>query len=175
MVYDKPMFFIPWIDNPNNIWLRVYIVKLQMYHGMLYIRGIYKQVFGLKRQRWEDYRMYKRITKPRRCRSFEAFTSVIFQVVVFWVVMPCSVVVEYHHFRVPCCLHLHCVVTPCSVVVGYQRFRSPCCPHLQSEITQSKGQGSLSPVNRRQTHKVLDECWLLFWNFLLLFIVITCG
>jgi hypothetical protein len=29
-----------------------------------------------------------------------------FQVEVFWVVMLCSVVVEYQHFRGPCCLHL---------------------------------------------------------------------
>jgi hypothetical protein len=26
------------------------------------------------------------------------------------------------------------VVTPCIVVVGYQRFRGPCCLHLQGEI-----------------------------------------
>jgi hypothetical protein len=42
--------------------------------------------------------------------SFEAFTGVMFQVEVFW------------------------VVTPCSVVVGYQNFRSPWCLHLQGEV-----------------------------------------
>jgi hypothetical protein len=36
--------------------------------------------------------------------SFEVFTAVMFQVKVFWVMMPCSVVVGYHHFRGPCCL-----------------------------------------------------------------------
>jgi hypothetical protein len=39
--------------------------------------------------------------------NFEAFTEVMFQVEVFR------------------------IVTPCSVVVGYQRFRGPCCVHLQ--------------------------------------------
>jgi len=31
----------------------------------------------------------------------------VFQVVVFCVVMPCSVVVGYKWFRGPCCLHHH--------------------------------------------------------------------
>jgi hypothetical protein len=38
--------------------------------------------------------------------SFEAYTAVIFQVEVFWVVTPCSVVAGYQHFRGPCCHHL---------------------------------------------------------------------
>jgi hypothetical protein len=38
--------------------------------------------------------------------SFEAFTAVMSRVEVFWVVTPCSVVVGYHRFRGPCCLHL---------------------------------------------------------------------
>jgi len=38
--------------------------------------------------------------------SFEAFPAVMFQVKVFWVVTPCSVIVGYQHFRSPCCLHL---------------------------------------------------------------------
>jgi hypothetical protein len=29
------------------------------------------------------------------------------QVKFFWVVMPCSDVIGYQHFRGPCCLHLH--------------------------------------------------------------------
>jgi hypothetical protein len=41
---------------------------------------------------------------------FEAFTTVIFQVEVFW------------------------AVTPWSVVAGYQRFRDPCWPYLQAEV-----------------------------------------
>jgi hypothetical protein len=36
---------------------------------------------------------------------FEAFMAVMIQVEVFCVVMPCSVVVGYHRFRGPCCLH----------------------------------------------------------------------
>jgi hypothetical protein len=38
--------------------------------------------------------------------SFEASMTVMFQVEVFWVVMPCNVVVGYQCFRGPCCLHL---------------------------------------------------------------------
>jgi len=38
--------------------------------------------------------------------SFEAFTAVMFQVEVFWVVTQCSVMVGYQPFRGPCCLHL---------------------------------------------------------------------
>jgi hypothetical protein len=61
--------------------------------------------------------------------SFEASTEVMFQVEVFWVVTPCSVVVGYQRFRGPCCLHLW-VVTPSSVMVGYQRFRGPGYLHI---------------------------------------------
>jgi len=38
--------------------------------------------------------------------SFEAFTAVMFQVEVFWVVTPCNVVVGYQRFRGPCCFCL---------------------------------------------------------------------
>jgi hypothetical protein len=34
---------------------------------------------------------------------YKAFTAVKIQVKVFWVVMVCSVVVGYQHFRSPCC------------------------------------------------------------------------
>jgi hypothetical protein len=37
--------------------------------------------------------------------KFEIFTAVKIQVKVFWVVMPCSIVVGYQCFR-PCCLNL---------------------------------------------------------------------
>jgi len=37
---------------------------------------------------------------------FEAFMAVMFQVEVFWVVMPCSAVVGYQHFWGPCFFHL---------------------------------------------------------------------
>jgi len=43
--------------------------------------------------------------------SFETFTTVMFQVDVFW------------------------FMTPCSVVVGYQRLRGPWCLHLKGEAT----------------------------------------
>jgi len=36
---------------------------------------------------------------------YEALTVVLFQVEVFWVVTPCSVVVGYQCFRGPCHLH----------------------------------------------------------------------
>jgi len=39
--------------------------------------------------------------------SFEAITAVMFQVEVFRVLTPCSVVVGYRRFRRPRCLHLH--------------------------------------------------------------------
>jgi hypothetical protein len=39
------------------------------------------------------------------------FTAVIFQVEVFWVVTPCSVVVRYHYFRGPRFLHFQSEVT----------------------------------------------------------------
>jgi len=38
--------------------------------------------------------------------SFEAFTVVMFQPKVFWVVMQCSVAVGYPHFGGPFCIHL---------------------------------------------------------------------
>jgi hypothetical protein len=38
------------------------------------------------------------------CSEFEAFTVMTFQVEVFLVVTPCSVVVGYQRFRGPCCL-----------------------------------------------------------------------
>jgi hypothetical protein len=38
--------------------------------------------------------------------SSESFTSVMFQVDIFWVVTPCSVVVGYQCFGGSCCLHL---------------------------------------------------------------------
>jgi hypothetical protein len=47
------------------------------------------------------------------CRSgnlldarFEVFTPMKIQVLILWVVTPCSGVVGYEHFRQPCCLHL---------------------------------------------------------------------
>jgi hypothetical protein len=39
------------------------------------------------------------VTKGKLVASFEAFTVVMFQVEVFWVVTSYSAVVGYHHFR----------------------------------------------------------------------------
>jgi len=37
---------------------------------------------------------------------FEVIITVKIEFMVFWVVVPCSVVAEYEHFRELCCLHL---------------------------------------------------------------------
>jgi hypothetical protein len=39
---------------------------------------------------------------PTQNNSFETFTSVTFQMEVFWVMTPCNVVVGYQLFRGPC-------------------------------------------------------------------------
>jgi len=41
---------------------------------------------------------------------FDVFMAVKIQVEVFWVVMPCSVVVGHRRFGGPCCLHLQVLV-----------------------------------------------------------------
>jgi len=90
---------------------------------------------------------------------FLVFMALNIQVEVLWVVIQCTDVVGYQHFRGPYCLHLQdefysslptevpdtrfevfmvmkiqvevfWVVTSCSVRVGYQCFRGPCCLHL---------------------------------------------
>jgi len=38
--------------------------------------------------------------------GFEVFTAVKTQVEVFWIVMPCNVVIGHQCFRGPCCLYL---------------------------------------------------------------------
>jgi hypothetical protein len=40
-------------------------------------------------------------------KIFKVFMVMMFQVEVFWVVIPCSAMVGYHCFRGPCCFHLH--------------------------------------------------------------------
>jgi hypothetical protein len=50
------------------------------------------------------------MVQVKKENSFEAFTAVMFQVEVFW------------------------VVTLCSYMVGYQRFGGPCCFHLQGDL-----------------------------------------
>jgi hypothetical protein len=45
---------------------------------------------------------YERVSLSR----FEAFTTVKFQVEIFWVLTPCSFVVRYKSFGGPFCLHL---------------------------------------------------------------------
>jgi len=52
-----------------------------------------------------------------RLAGFEALTVVMFQVEIFWVVTPCS-------------------------VVGYLCFRGSCCLHLQNELARMGKNGS---------------------------------
>jgi hypothetical protein len=42
-----------------------------------------------------------------KVEGFEAFTAVMLQGEVFWIVTQCHVVVEYRRFGGPYCLHLH--------------------------------------------------------------------
>jgi len=57
--------------------------------------------------------------------SFEAFTAVMFQVEVLWVVTPYSAVVGYRRFGGPCCLHLHhSNRTLCGVTTKTSTWRS---------------------------------------------------
>jgi hypothetical protein len=79
--------------------------------------------------------------------DYEVFAAMKFQVAVFWVVTPYGVVVGYHCFEGPYCLHLQgevsgawieiqvlviWVVMPCDVVVGHQIFREHHYTTLQS-------------------------------------------
>jgi hypothetical protein len=65
-----------------------------------------------KKEIHEISKDYKRQDKLKGCYvnsgnvRFETLAAVMFQVKVFWVVTPCSVVVGYQCFRRPCCLHL---------------------------------------------------------------------
>jgi len=67
------------------------------------------------------------------------------QVEVFWVVMPCCVVVGYQRFRGPCSLQLQVevfrFVTPCNNAVGCQSFRGPCCLHPKYWYSGTKLRG----------------------------------
>jgi hypothetical protein len=56
---------------------------------------------------------------------FQAFTAVMIEVEMPW------------------------VVTPCSAVVGYQRFRAPCCLHLQGEVKMETARCSRTVVFNR--------------------------
>jgi hypothetical protein len=58
------------------------------------------------RVRWEGLDHLNSYHLPQKIASFEAFTAVIFQAEVFWVVTPCSVIVGYHRFGGSYCLHL---------------------------------------------------------------------
>jgi hypothetical protein len=67
--------------------------------------------------------------------SFEAFTAVMFQVTVFW------------------------VVATCSVMLGYQHFRGPCCPHLQGEVADMRENSiDICPELRRAVDKYGTSC-----------------
>jgi hypothetical protein len=66
-----------------------------------------------------------------------AFTVVIFQVEVFW------------------------VVTPCSVVVGYQLFSSPRCLHLQGSLVLRNVGNLLQHYTTSQPRRPLLEVLIL--------------
>jgi hypothetical protein len=55
----------------------------------------------------DDRNVKSKLIKTRNSitSNSEAFKAVMFQVEVFWVVTPCSVVVGYQHFGGPCWLH----------------------------------------------------------------------
>jgi hypothetical protein len=59
-----------------------------------------------------------------KSKVLEVFAEVKIQVLVFRVVTPCSVVVGYHRFRNPCCVHLHDVfhVQKCNFYLYSVRF-----------------------------------------------------
>jgi hypothetical protein len=61
--------------------------------------------------------------------SFKAFTTVMFQVDVVWIMTPCKVVLGYWSFIGPYRLHLlGCEAV--SVVLEYQNSIGPCYLHL---------------------------------------------
>jgi hypothetical protein len=72
--------------------------------------------------------------------------------VLFWVLIPCSVVVEYQHFRGSCCFHLHFILkmeaAQFSKMVSYHNTtwnQNPenlnlnlhCCENLKHILTHS--------------------------------------
>jgi hypothetical protein len=70
-----------------------------------YSLGIYR---NFERQNETVYQaFYLQPSSSYQCiiARFEILTAVKIQVVVFWAVMQCSVVVGYHCFREPCYLH----------------------------------------------------------------------
>jgi len=62
---------------------------------------------------------------------FEVFTAMKIQIVVFWVVMPCSDVVGYRRFGGPCCLHLH---HSSSALGRWRRQGPPKSDYLASQL-----------------------------------------
>jgi hypothetical protein len=53
----------------------------------------------------ENRRERTRVSTGEHYESFEVSMVMKIQVVVFWVVMLCRVVLQYQHFKGPCCLH----------------------------------------------------------------------
>jgi len=74
-------------------------------------------------------------------RSFEAFTALIFQVEVF------------------------CVVTPCSIVVGYQRYKGPCCLYLQGEVKMAAWISETTYHKTTRRHNTQDLDLILSWQW----------
>jgi hypothetical protein len=58
---------------------------------------------------------------------FEVFTVVRIQVI-FWVVMPHSIVVEYQHFEGPYCLHLQGEANSSEILVSLHNITQHCNP-----------------------------------------------
>jgi hypothetical protein len=83
----------------------------EMYLDLKIINYLFVSLFIVKNitQFSLQYSMEKKIMKFSlniQNVSFEAFMTVMFEVNVCWVVMPCSVVEGYQPFGHPCCLHL---------------------------------------------------------------------
>jgi hypothetical protein len=72
-------------------------IRVRHIHEIDYAKLVYKTP--------RTHRLADRDVLLMNCRTyFEAFTVMMFQVEVYWVVTPCSVVVGYQRFRGPCCL-----------------------------------------------------------------------
>jgi hypothetical protein len=90
-------------------------------------------------QRWKVI-----VTLWLMCK-FWGFTTVMFQVEVFW------------------------AVTPCSALIGYQRFRCPCCHHFQTSPWRWR-QHEQHSRPRLKTNILLTQSTLPCYHFISLFV-----